>query len=93
MKRHTYQSPMTATLTGIETEGELAGELVAPEIFVWKINTSGRRYAVNGKIPHGTKVKVSSRAETDVDGLLYYVRQNRGPKGWVTARFVDFGEN
>lgn len=94
MKRTRFRKTRKAHLTGIETEGDLAGEVVCPFIYVWKINNEGRRYKMVGRIPHGAAVWITSSGETPIDGIVYYVHQTGGgPKGWVTGRFVDFDQD
>ena len=79
-----------ATLTGIETEGDLAGEIVCEEIFLWKLaRKTGERVRVRFKLPHGTKVKVDKTTTNGAGTVLYHIR-GEGKHGWVTERFLIF---
>jgi len=79
-----------ATLNGIESEGPLTGEIVCPEIFLWKLNRMGFRVRPKAKLSHGTAVTVDKTTENDAGEILFHVR---GPscEGWVTGRFLDYG--
>lgn len=77
-------------MTGIETEGELAGEIVCPEINLWAISKKGARVAAIRKFPHGHPVFILGERQGPGGETLYYVRDRKymGKKGWATARFV-----
>lgn len=83
----------TAKLTGIETEGELAGEVVCPTIFLWKLNRQGERVRVRSKLPHDTAVTVDKTTTNGMGNVLFHIRKadSRGVHGWVTERFLIFG--
>ena len=83
--------PQKATLTGIETEGPLTGEIVCSEIVLWKINKKTHfRVRSKTKLPHGPAVTVDKTTENSSGEVLFHVR---GPhcEGWVTGRFLEYG--
>lgn len=91
-KIKSYRPPKLAHMTGIETEGELAGEIVCPIIYLWKLAAGGIRAHGRGKIEHGAAVRVEKQCTSIMGEVLYRVRSKEKPRlsGWVTAAFVEF---
>lgn len=81
-----------ARLTGIETEGELAGEIVCPMIYLWKLNRSNMRIVGRYKLPHDTEVFVDRTATNAQGEELVHVRKvdHKAIHGWVTSRFIIY---
>jgi len=88
----TYTRAKEASLTGVETEGPLAGELVCPEIYLWKIDSVGRKTSPLYKVKNGTEILVEKRKEAPIGDIYYYVRCKdvRHVRGWVTERFIEW---
>jgi len=91
MRRKAETVKFMATMTGRETEGDLAGMVVAPKIVLWVIDPkTHRRKKATGTINHGERVQVLKERKGPMDEVLYFVKNPNNPrnKGWVTARFV-----
>lgn len=84
---------LPAKLTGIETEGELAGQVVCEKIYLWRITNRDRmREYARYNLPHDTEVIVDRETTNVLEEHLYHVRKadHRSIHGWVTERFVLF---
>ena len=93
-KKITEFSPrLNATMTGMETEGLDAGEIVCPIINLWVLGRDGIKIKVRAKIPHGAPVTINKKVEA-AGSVFYYVRSVHLPprRGWVTERFVILEE-
>lgn len=87
-----YHKRRTATLSGVEIEGELAGQLVCPVIYLWNLGRDGHRSSPLRNLLHETVVWVEAECRNSSGELLYRVRDKGDRKkwGWVTDRFVKF---
>jgi len=87
-----YLKAREARLTGIETEGDLAGELVCPQIYLWKINPEGKKTDAMYKVAHDTEILVEKKKVAPIGDTFYYVRckEVRHVRGWVTERFINW---
>ena len=80
-----------ATLTGVETEGVLAGQVVCHKIHLWKINKITQfRERPCGELPHGAEVTVDKITSNTSGQILFHVRGS-GEHGWVSGRFLSYG--
>lgn len=78
-------------MTGIETQGDSAGELVCPTINLWKINPYNGQYTYcRGRIDHGERVEILKEREGPADSHLLFVHglDKTRLRGWVLDRFV-----
>lgn len=87
-----YDKRRSARMTGIETQGELAGEIVCPIIYLWNLAAGGVRANASGKIEHNAEVWVERKCTSTLGEVLYKVRSKERPRlrGWVTELFVNF---
>lgn len=80
---------ISGRMTGIETQGDLAGEIVCPIINLWKVNDAGDRHRLSARIPHDTPV-FSDRYKYDATStkMIFVVQKGKSRiRGWVTERF------
>jgi len=89
-----YKTAKRAKVTGIETEGPSAGQLVCPEINLWRIDSLGVRKKRQSRIKHDEVVLVYEETSGPGGEKLYFVRHlvSGNIRGWVTARFLIFEE-
>ncbi len=95
MRRKCRKILYTGVMTGRETEGDLAGEIVCPKIVLWALDKrTNRRNKVLGHIRHDTKVNILDECKGPAEEVLYLVQsqERRKTEGWVTERFVLLDE-
>jgi len=94
-KMRVYPYPgRKATTTGIETEGDLAGTLVAEVIHLWGLASGGLRSSSKRSVQHDTEVYVERRVDNILNETMYKIRSVENPRdaGWVSERFVIFSD-